>query len=62
MEPWRTILRSQFGAAVDMLRRAVERCPVEIWDDRSRGAPFWHLAYHALFYLDFYLSESEEAF
>jgi hypothetical protein len=33
-----------------------------VWDDRSSGAPVWHLAYHTLFYLDLYLSESEEAF
>ena len=62
MEYTRAVLRNQFVAAIDMLRNAIAQCPDELWDDRSSGAPFWHLAYHTLFYLDLYLSESEEAF
>ena len=45
-----------------MLRSAIEACPDDLWDDRAHGAPFWHLAYHALFYADFYLSDSAETF
>ncbi|MBI1355706.1 MAG: hypothetical protein GC160_15310 [Acidobacteria bacterium] len=60
--PWQAAIGRQFGAAIQMLRAAVEACPDDLWDDRSEGAPFWHLAYHALFYTDFYLSDDAEGF
>ena len=59
---WQTVIGRQFAAAIQMLRSAVEACPDDLWDDRAHGAPFWHLAYHALFYADFYLSEDAETF
>jgi hypothetical protein len=59
---WQTLLGRQFAAAIQMLRLAIEACPDELWDDRTDGSPFWHLAYHALFYTDFYLSDDEKTF
>lgn len=59
---WQRIIERQFGAAVQMLKGAIEACPETVWDDRSDGTPFWHTAYHTLFYLDLYLSESVDAF
>jgi hypothetical protein len=59
---WRTILWQQFGAAIDMLGNAMAACPDELWGDRSRKPEFWYVAYHALFYLDLYLSDSMEGF
>jgi len=59
---WKGILRRQCGAAIDMLANATKACPDDLWDDRSEGPPFWHIVYHTLFFLDLYLSESEEAF
>jgi hypothetical protein len=56
------VIGRQFAAAIQMLRSAIEACPDDLWDDRAHGAPFWHLAYHALFYADFYLSDSAETF
>lgn len=60
--PWPAMIARQFAAAIQMLRLAIEACPEELWDDRSEGSPFWHLAYHALFYTDLYLSTDEKAF
>jgi DinB superfamily len=58
----RAMLKSQYHAALAMLRDAVERCPDEVWlDTRPRNA-FWQVAYHALFFADFYLLRSPEAF
>jgi DinB superfamily len=54
---WQTVIARQFAAAIQMLRSAVEACPDDLWDERAYGTPFWHLAYHALFYTDFYLSD-----
>ena len=59
---WPVMIGRQFAAAIQMIRSAVEACPDRLWDDRTGGTPFWHLAYHALFYADFYLSEDEKSF
>ena len=67
---WRTILWQQFGAAIDMLDNALRACPDPLWRDRlwhnpsekPQYAQFWYLAYHTLFWLDFYLSGSAEGF
>lgn len=62
MPKWTTIIWQQFGAAIDMLENAINACPVALQFDRSRQPEFWYLAYHAFFWLDFYLSESAEKF
>jgi hypothetical protein len=59
---WRAVLRSQFGAAVNMLENALLACPAELWGDRSRRPEFWYVVYHTLFFLDLYLSGSVEGF
>ena len=67
---WNTIVWHQFGAAIDMLDNALHACPDELWQERlyseQAGQPgfaeFWYIAYHALFWLDFYLSDSAEGF
>jgi hypothetical protein len=67
---WRTIIWQQFGAAIDMLDNALRACPDELWHDRLWDTPserpeysqFWYLIYHALFWLDLYLTGAEEGF
>jgi hypothetical protein len=59
---WQIMLNRQFAAAIQMIRAAIEACPEQLWDDRADGSPFWHLAYHALFYADLYLSDDEKTF
>ncbi|HXM59115.1 MAG TPA: DinB family protein [Candidatus Dormibacteraeota bacterium] len=66
---WQTVLWRQFGAAIDMLDDALRDCPddlwtADVWEERSVPgfSAFWCLAYHALFWLDYYLSCSPEAF
>lgn len=61
-EFWKTLVWQQFGAAIDMLENAINACPAEAWGDRARAPEFWYIAFHALFYLDLYLSESETGF
>jgi hypothetical protein len=52
----------QFGAAVDMLEGAIRATPEDLWGDRTRTPEVWYLAYHALFWLDLYLSGPVEGF
>ncbi|HYK90123.1 MAG TPA: DinB family protein [Acidobacteriota bacterium] len=60
--PWPSMICRQFAAAIQTIRQAVDACPDRLWDDRSDGTPFWHLAYHALFFVDLYLSDDEKTF
>jgi len=63
---WKTTIWQQFGAAIDMLDNAIRACPDELWGDPSKKPEwvkknvvgFWYVAYHTLFFLDCYLSES----
>jgi hypothetical protein len=67
---WKNSVWQQFGAAIDMLDNALRACPealwlVQLWDHPSESpeySQFWYLAYHALFWLDLYLSGSVEGF
>jgi hypothetical protein len=45
-----------------MLDNAILACPDELWGDRTQEPEFWYVAYHALFWLDLYLSGSLEGF
>jgi DinB family protein len=63
VETWATVLWGQFGASIDTLGNAIAACPDVLWDDGSEPPQlFWYGAYHCIFYLDHYLSESEEGF
>jgi hypothetical protein len=71
MTHWNNSLWQQFGAAIDMFNNALCACPDSLWhasvwklpaDDRPEFSQFWYLAYHTLFWLDFYLSGTPEGF
>ena len=64
---WRAALWQQFGAAINMLDKALAACPAALWQERlwpaappaefpARFAEFWYVGYHALVWLDLYLS------
>ena len=68
---WRTALWRQFGAAIDMLDNALLACPASLWQERLWSTPppaefppqfaeFWYVAFHALVWLDLYLSGAPE--
>lgn len=59
---WKEMIWQQFGAAIDMLENAILACPDKLWNDRSQQPEFWYLVFHTLFFLDFYLSDSEAGF
>ena len=67
------MLWRQFGVAIDMLGDALRDCPDDLWEKRlwenqpdqwvvPGFSTFWYLGYHALFWLDLYLTEAEEGF
>lgn len=67
---WKETLWYQFGAAIETLQNALTVCPDELWqihlwrepNGRPEFTEFWYVAYHAIFWLDYYCSESAEEF
>jgi hypothetical protein len=55
-------LIGQYEAALSMLNDCVSKCPDEHWNGKVGSYPFWHAAYHTLYYTDLYLSRDEESF
>jgi hypothetical protein len=53
-------IKEQYNAAFEMLNQAVTDCSTELWNRQEKGPPFWQIAYHTLFFLDYYLGNSEE--
>jgi hypothetical protein len=56
------VIQSQYLATLDMLSQAIVQCPASLWADTAYKNPFWHLAYHAIFYTHLYVQSSEEDF
>ena len=54
------LLWNQFGGALQMLENAIVACPAEVWGDELYPQAFWYLAYHTLFWTDYYFSETTE--
>jgi hypothetical protein len=52
----------QYGAALEMLRQAIIKCPEASWDSAQDRKTFWLVAYHALFYTHLYLHDSLKTF
>lgn len=65
----KTELWKQFGAALDMFENAISKCPDSLWTynystgkdtlnakniDEIRNT-YWYIAFHTLFFLDYYL-------
>ena len=59
---WKKIIWNQLGASIDMLENAIKACPIKVWGDRPGFHEFWYIAYHTLFFLDYYLSEPGKDF
>lgn len=58
----RPALKSQYHAALDMLRQTIDQWPQELWNSSGYANPFWHIAYHTLFFTHLYMQPNEAAF
>lgn len=56
------ILTGQFEASLAMLNQCIQACPPDHWEGRIANQTFRQIAYHALFFVDLYLSPAEDAF
>ena len=57
-----SIIKSQYLAALEMLKQAIVDCPDTVWDDPEYKNRFWHISYHTLFYTHLYLQPIESDF
>jgi len=57
-------LGAQYLGTLAMLRQCVERCPADLWEQTAGMRPrqFWRIAYHAAYFTDLYLAQSEATF
>jgi len=58
----RSALKSQYHAALAMLREAIDRCPDNLWSKSGHRNECWQVAYHALFITHLYSQPNEAAF
>jgi hypothetical protein len=56
------MLESQYRAGLAMLKAAIERCPDHLWNDSVEQVAFWRVAYHTLYFTQFYLAPNQHAF
>lgn len=56
------IIQSQYLAALEMLRRTIQKCPDTLWNDEADKNRFWLLSYHVLFYTHLYLQPTIQDF
>lgn len=56
------ILASQYQATLGTLRQAIEKVPLEQWNDQEYHNPTWQIAYHVLWSVKFYLGADPESY
>ncbi|MEM1329120.1 MAG: hypothetical protein AAGG07_01025 [Planctomycetota bacterium] len=61
LELWKTTTLGQFEAALCTLGRCIDACPDEAWDAPVANLSFCQAAFHALFFVDCYLSVDTDA-
>ena len=55
-------VKSQYYASLEMMKQVIDKCPAGLWLDTSTPNPYWQVAYHALFYVHFYMQPAEADF
>jgi hypothetical protein len=50
IDVFRSVLKSQYHAALAMLRETIEQCSDDVWFSQEHANAFWQIAYHTLFF------------
>ena len=61
LDLWKSTTLSQFEAALCTLGRCMYACPDSAWDGQVAKLSFCQVAFHALFFVDCYLSTDTDA-
>jgi hypothetical protein len=62
LSTFKTLIANQMEAALCTLHVCIERCPDTTWDSPVVNYRFCQVAFHTLFYADFYLGYDEASF
>ncbi len=62
LEPLRSVLKSQYHATIAMLTDAIEKYPEEHWLTQEQPNAAWQLAYHTLYFVEYYSRPTWENF
>ena len=62
LETYKQLIVNQFEAAFCTLDLCLRRCPEATWGRPVAKSPFCQVMFHTLFFADYYLSLSEDAF
>jgi len=62
LDTFKEVIANQFDAAFSMLNACIDKCPETVWNSRIANYLFCQVAFHVLFWTDFYLGQNEEAF
>ena len=61
IETFKQLMGSQFQASLTTLSHCVLECPATIWCQRIARYPFCQVAFHSLFFTDYYLGLDAES-
>ncbi len=61
-EAIRNALKHQYVCLAQNLRDSIEACPDDSWSAERGSPPFHQIAYHTIFFLDWYSGDSPELF
>ncbi len=61
IETFKRLIASQFEASLCTLAFGIERCPAELWNARVAKYPFCQVAFHTVFFTDFYLGPDADS-
>jgi hypothetical protein len=56
----RAALKSQYRAAFETVRDAIQQCPDRLWEEPGAMPQFWQIAYHTVFFGHFYMLQKEQ--
>ncbi len=62
LDTFKKLIANQFEAALCALSTCIDRCPDTAWNARVANYKLCQVAFHTLFYADFYLGPNEESF
>ena len=62
LETCKTLLGNQFEAALCTLGKCIDHCPDANWNARVGNHAFCQVAFHTLFFTDYYLGSDENDF
>lgn len=62
VETFRTLLTNQYEAVLCTLKTCIDSCPKSAWDDSVGTKPFSQVAFHTLFFTDYYLGRTPDGF